>query len=115
MWRDDARLLDILLAARKVVEYSGRVDFDRYERSEQLQSAINYQLVVIGEAARAVSPERKSQLPDIPWRQIVGLRNLLAHEYFRVNVKTVWRIVTEDVPRLIEQVEPVVPKEGDRP
>ena len=72
---------------------------------------MNYQLVIIGEAARLLADETKSQLPDVPWQQVAGLRNLLAHEYFRVNVRRIWDIIGTDMPTLIRQIEPVVPPE----
>lgn len=109
MRRDDARLLDILLAARKILAFTEGISFDRFAGDEAIQSAVSYQLVIIGEAARFLGDETKSGLPDIPWQQVVGLRNLLAHEYFRVDVRRVWNIVRADVPSLIRQIEPLVP------
>jgi uncharacterized protein with HEPN domain len=106
---DNARLLDILLAARRILAFAESFSYEQYEADESIQSAVSYQLLIIGEAAGAISQATKSQLSHIPWRQIVGLRNILAHEYFRVDARIIWNIVQKDLPSLIRQIEPLVP------
>jgi uncharacterized protein with HEPN domain len=71
-----------------------------------------HKLEVIGEAARAVSDAFKEGHPRIPWPDIVGLRNRIAHEYFRLDLEVIWQIVREDLPALIGVVEPLVPPPG---
>ncbi|WP_448338248.1 HepT-like ribonuclease domain-containing protein [Chloroflexus aurantiacus] len=65
----------------------------------------------IGEAARKVSDETRAAHPEIPWNQIVALRHRIAHDYFRLDLVRIWKIVQEDVPALINQIEPLVPPE----
>ena len=66
---------------------------------------------IIGEAARKISPAYKESHPQIPWTQIIGMRNRLVHEYFRVETEIVWEVVERDIPALIPLLEPLVPPE----
>jgi len=111
MWRDDAYLLDILVAARKVRAFTSGVTRERFDQDEVLQNAVLRMLEIIGEASRSISDERKDAHPGIPWRQIVGMRNKLIHHCFRVDADKVWDTVQNDIPALIEAVEPLVPEE----
>jgi len=114
MWRDDARLLDILLAARKIREYTTALSRDDFERNELVQSAVMRWLTVIGEAARNVSPECQAAHADIPWSDMKGLRHHLVHEYFRIQLPVVWDTIQNDLPKLVAQIEPLVPPNPDR-
>ena len=111
MWRDDAYLLEMLLAARKVMKYAQGVDFERFDQDEVLQDAIMRRIQIIGEAARKVSVEFKDQHPEIPWYEISGMRNRLVHEYFKVITEKVWEAVVKDIPALIDELVPLVPPE----
>jgi len=109
MWRDDAYLLDILSAARKVVQYATGVTEEGFERSELLQDATMRQLGIIGEAAGKVSQETRNAHPEIPWSEMIGMRNRLIHEYSRINLKRVWDTLQNDIPHLTTLIEPLVP------
>ena len=111
MQADDARLLDILLACREAKEFVGGVSREEFLADRMRQSAVCMKLEIIGEAARAVSQDFKSAHPEVPWRDIVGLRNRIVHEYFRLDLDTIWQIVQQDVPDLVAMVEPLVPPE----
>ena len=67
---------------------------------------------IIGEAARKVSPEFKEDHPEFPWSMIIGMRNRLIHEYFRIIPEKVWEVVEQDIPVLIALLEPLVPPES---
>jgi len=112
MWRDDAYLLDMLLAARKVQEFTQRVSRKQFENDELIQNAVMRQIQIIGEAARKVSLEYQKEHPDIPWQEIVGMRNRLIHEYFRIIPERVWDVVEKDIPELIRLIEPLVPPDN---
>jgi uncharacterized protein with HEPN domain len=113
MWRDDAYLLDMLLAARKVMKYVQGVDFERFDQDEIVQDAVMRRIQIIGEAARKISPEFKEAHPEISWSEIIGMRHKLIHEYFRIISEKVWETVANDIPTLIVLIEPLVPP--DRP
>lgn len=70
-------------------------------------------LEIIGEAARKISQETKNAHPDIPWKDITGMRNRLIHEYFRIDIEKVWDTVRNDIPVLITIIEPLVPPEEE--
>jgi len=109
MWRDDPLLLDMLLAARHASQHAHGLSRDSFLASKLHQDAVIRELQVLGEAAGRVSEEVRAEYPEIPWPQIVGLRNRLIHEYFRVKLDVVWDVVTEELPGLIEQLERIVP------
>ena len=66
---------------------------------------VTHHLQVIGEAARGMSQSLKDLHPEVPWPQIVALRNILVHEYFGLNMRQVWAMTQKDLPRLAEQVQ----------
>ncbi len=108
MWRDDAYLLDMLLASRKALEFTRGMSKEQFFANEVVQQAVMRLIQVIGEAARQVSSAFKEAHPDIPWNDIVGMRHRLVHEYFRINVAEVWLVVERDLPDLIPRLEPLV-------
>jgi uncharacterized protein with HEPN domain len=103
MGSDADRLGDILEAAAKIRE---RVTdgVDTFQGDEMLQVWVIHYLQVIGEAARGVSQPLRERFSDMPWAQIVALRNILVHEYFGLNLHQVWTMVQKDLPKLEEQV-----------
>ena len=111
MRKDDARLLDIVLACREAGEFVGGVSRERYLQDRKLQTALCMELEIVGEAAKAVSEEFKAAHPEVPWRDIVGLRNRIVHEYFRLDLNVIWEIVQKDLPVLLQKVLPLVPPE----
>lgn len=111
MWRDDAYLLDMLLAARQAREFAAGQTLESFRDNNMLQYAVVYLVQVIGEAARLVSDDCRQSHPEIPWSAIVGMRHHLVHEYFRVAPEEVWSVVANDLPPLIAQLEPLVPPE----
>lgn len=112
MWRDDALLLDMLLAARKALRFTHGFDAPRFEADELAQNAVMHLIQIIGEAASKVSDALKSAHPEIPWPAIIGMRHRLVHDYTRIDVPTVWRVVQVHLPELIRQLEPLVPPEA---
>jgi len=70
-------------------------------------------LTVIGEASRKISPEYQAAHADIPWSEMKGLRHRLVHEYFRIQLPIVWDTIQSDLPKLIAQLEPLVPPNPD--
>jgi uncharacterized protein with HEPN domain len=109
MWRDDAFLLDMLLAANELSQFTEGVSFDKFNQDRLLQHAAVRLIEIIGEAARNISAEFKADHPEIPWAGIIGMRHRLVHEYFRVASDKVWEVVRKDLPELIAVIEPLVP------
>ena len=111
MRHDDAYLLDMLLSARDAAEFAAGLTFPQFEQSQLHQNAILKAIEIIGEAAAPISEETKQAHPGIPWPEIIGMRNRLVHAYFEVDLKRVWKTALQDIPRLIDFIEPLVPPE----
>ena len=109
MRRDDAWLLDMLLAARDAMAFAAPLTFSEFEDDHLHQLAIPKAVEIIGEAASRISEETKAKHPDVPWTEIIGMRNRLVHGYFAIRLDRVWQTVQEDLPPLIAQLEPLVP------
>ena len=107
MRSDTERLQDILEAIERLEKYAvqGRRVF---EQQELIQTWIIHHLQIVGEAARAISQNLKEQYPDISWRDAADLRNLVVHEYFRINIDIIWDIVENDIPILKEQIQTIL-------
>jgi uncharacterized protein with HEPN domain len=111
MWRDDAYLLDMLIAARKAIRMSEGLTFDAFKKSDLHQNALVYVLQTIGEAATKVSKEFREEHTEIDWPNIIGMRNRLVHDYRNINVTKVWEALELGVPELIEHLGRLVPPE----
>ena len=113
MWRDPAWVLDMLQAAQKVLEYAYGLTETSFLASSRDQDAIVRQLTILGEAAKRVSEDFRNKHPDIPWKKIAGLRDVVVHDYFHIDLEKVWRITKEDLPDLIEVLKRIVPPEEE--
>jgi uncharacterized protein with HEPN domain len=113
MWRDEACLLDMLLAARKIRQFSAGVTFEKFLADELMQHGIMRLIQILGEAARKVSPEYRQTHSEIPWQGIIGMRNRMVHEYFRIIPAKVWDVVRDEIPPLIPLLESLVPPASD--
>ncbi len=106
--RDSAeRLRDIQEAITQIKKYTdqGRPAFDQ---NELIRSWVIIHLKDIGEAARAISQDFKDHHPEIPWRQINGMRNILVHIYFGIDLDIVWQIVEDDLPILKTSIDAIL-------
>ena len=99
--------------ARQVVEFARGVSFETYAADSMRRMAVERGLEVLGEAARQISASFKAQHPEIPWRDLVGLRNVLTHDYGEIKQDRIWEIATKDTPELIRVLRPLVPVESD--
>ena len=101
---DIIRLRHMLDAARKAVEFTKECKRADLDRDDKLSLSVVRLLEILGEAAKTVSQETRKQYPAIPWRQIAGTRDRLVHGYFDVDLDIVWRIVSSDLPPLLDQL-----------
>ena len=109
MSRDDALVLDIILAAEDAQNFVRDMDFTAFETSRLHQNAVIRSLEVVGEAAGKLSTEFKSSYPNLPWRNIISMRNRLIHTYNEVNLDIVLAVVHDDLPQLIATLKPLIP------
>jgi uncharacterized protein with HEPN domain len=102
--RDDReRLLDIQEAIERIEKYAAR-GRETFERDELIQTWVLHNLQILGEAARAISAAFKQQHPEVSWHQIAGMRNILVHDYFGIDVSIVWAVVERELPVLKQQL-----------
>lgn len=113
MRHDDALLLDMLIAARKIERFVSGLTAEQFATNELVQSAVIRELQVIGEAARLLTDETRAATPQIDWRAITGMCNRLVHQYFSIRLDVVWETVHQSIPALITQLEPLIPDEDD--
>jgi uncharacterized protein with HEPN domain len=105
MKRNDAvYLARILDAINQLESYIADLSYSQFLENRLVQDGVIRQLEVIGEASRNLSEEFRAQHPDLPWPQIIGLRNRLIHAYFDVNLGIVWDIIQNDIPSLKDEI-----------
>ena len=94
-------LRDMLENAEKALSFVNGMNFEEFQTDDKAVYAVIRAFEIIGEAARQIPEGVKEENSAIPWREIMGMRNKLTHEYFGVNTKVVWRTVHEDLPVII--------------
>ena len=111
MWRDRVYMLDMLESARLAVEYISGKSQEQFRFSVQLQDAVIRRIEIISEAAGRISEQTRLKYKNIPWSDVIGMRNVMIHGYDDVNIDIVWDTLIVDLPKLIKQLEPLVPPE----
>lgn len=106
---DGAHLWDIIQAGEAILSYLAGRTVDDYLADRQVRSAVERELEIVGEAARRLTPEFRAEHDEIPWSAVIGQRNILAHEYQKIDNARIWRVATRDLPRLIEILKPLLP------
>lgn len=112
MWRDEGLLLDIVESARRILRFTEDVDETQFLVDELVQSAVIRQIEIIGEAAGRVSTAFRVEHPEVPWAMMVAMRNRMIHGYAKVRMEIVWATVRQDIPRLMEQIIPLLPPDA---
>jgi len=114
--RDPAYLWDMLQAASEVEDMMEEHDLAAFLADRVLLRAIERSVEIIGEAARRVSAAYMAAHPEIPWRKIIGQRNILAHKYGQIDHALLYKTAVEDIPALIAQLQVLLPPlEEDQP
>jgi len=109
MWRDEGYLLDILNAALKIQLYISQTSWEEFDKDDMISDAVVRRMEIIGEASKRISGRTKNSHPELDWRKIIGMRNRLIHEYFRVDKQLVWSTAISDIPELIRLIQPLIP------
>ena len=91
---------DILESIAKIEEYTKKASKKKFNKNTQLQDAILRRLEIIGEAVKNTPQNLRKGYPNIPWKKIAGLRDILIHSYFGVNLDRAWKVVEKDIPNL---------------
>ena len=107
MSKRDVRLFlaDMLDSIGKIERYTAGMDFARFAEDERTVDAVVRNLEILGEAARQIPEEVRHRYPAIPWRRVVGLRNIVVHAYFAVDLEIIWTIIQENLPMLKQALQ----------
>jgi uncharacterized protein with HEPN domain len=111
MSRDESLYLDdIKESCEKVLRFTKGMTYKEFVLDELHFDAVLRNLEIIGEAVKNISEQTRQKYPDVKWRKIAGFRNIVAHEYFGVNEETVWDIIENEIPNLLESAKAILRK-----
>lgn len=99
---------DILESIGLIGQYTKDVSSEEFNQNRELQDAVLRRFAVIGEAAKNIPQDFKNKHPEIQWREILGMRNIVIHEYFGVELVRVWETIKKDLSLLKKQLEDLV-------
>lgn len=103
-------LQHILESISEIEKYTKDISEDEFARSTQVQDAVIRRLEIIGEAAKNISGVIKKKYDFIPWKKVTGSRDVLIHDYFEVDLESVWDTATKDVPKLKQDIKKILEK-----
>ena len=101
-------LNDILQAIAKINGYVQGQTLDQFKADSLTIDAVALNLMIIGEASRNIPDEIQRQYPAVDWRNIVGLRNIITHEYFRLNLDRIWNVIEVELPLLRDHISNIL-------
>ncbi len=106
----DAQLYiaDVVAAGEAILRYTDDVTFQVFAANDEKRAAVERQLFIIGEAAARLPDDWKQRLPEVPWRKIVGLRNLLAHGDWVIDAEELWDVARNKVPEFLAALRPLL-------
>lgn len=107
MLRDQESLIDIANAIRRILRYTDGISKSELEANDEKISAILYQITIIGEATKRLSQVFRQQHPEITWREMAGMRDVIIHKYDQLDLDVVWDVV-EKLPKLLNLINPLL-------
>lgn len=99
---------DILEAAGLLAKYTSGLTLGDFAENIEKQDSVARRLEIIGEAVKGLPQDLRDRYPEVPWRDITGARDVLVHEYFRIDIDLAWDMVQKDIPKLAAQVERIL-------
>ena len=104
MSRNQESLIDISNAIQRILRYSQNLTRQNLELNDEKQSAILYQITIIGEATKRLSLEFRQENPEVPWREMAGMRDVIVHEYDQLDLDVIWDVIHDKLPNLLRQI-----------
>ncbi len=101
-------LAHILDSIQLIEEYSKKVNQAKFLKKKPLQDAIIRRLEIIGEAVKNLPSSYKTKYPDVPWKQMAGMRDILIHEYFDVDLFLTWKVVKHEIPLIKKRLSEIL-------
>jgi len=108
MHRDQESLIDIAAAIKRILRYTANISRANLEVNDEKLSAILYQITIIGEATKRLSQTFREQHPEIPWREMAGMRNIIVHEYDQLDFDVIWDVVQNKLSSLQKLIDPLL-------
>ncbi len=99
------RVRDVLAAIAEIREFTNETTFEEFQSDLKTIRAVLYNLAIIGEAVRSIPPDVEVSHPEIPWDDVRGMRNIVIHEYFQVNLSIIWQTIQEDLVLLAASLQ----------
>lgn len=109
--RIDLYIVDMITSIERIKEYTHGLDFQQFETNFMVIDAVARNFEIIGEASRKIPKELQLKYPSVPWEKMYRLRNIVSHEYFRVDHETLWEIATKHLPQNITDLKMLLEKE----
>lgn len=109
MNRNYAHFWDMYQACLRIDEFTRNLTWENYRENQLVQSAVERQFEILGEAARRISSDYQDAHPRIPWKDLIGQCNIIAHQYEKVNPKCIWSTIQKSLPALAENLKNIIP------
>lgn len=108
MRHNQESLIDITNAIKRILRYVDGISQAELEINDEKLSAILYQITIIGEATKRLSPTFRQEHPEIPWREMAGMRNIIVHEYDQLDLDVVWDVIQNQLSKLLKLITPLL-------
>ncbi len=112
-WHDEDTLFDLVIAAERIIKFHNGMTKVEFIQDIKTQSAIQHQLMVMGEAVKRLSEEFRAEHPEIRWSSVAGMRDRLIHAYERVSLDIVWDTAITAVPDFLKKLQPLLVNDSD--
>ena len=101
-------LADILESSDLIADYLKKIDYQKFSKDIGIQDKVLRRLSIIGEIARSLPKGFKEKHPKIPWERIAGMRNVIIHEYFGVEMQRIWKVAKHDLPEFRKEIKKIL-------